>query len=968
MAMKAAFLVSVSAGSLLFAGAATAQDALLAPGTAAQQSQPAPGGSPSEDAAGADDIVVTGVRASIIGALNVKRESVQIVDSIVAEDVGKLPDNNVVEALQRVTGVQVTDRGNAEAGALSIRGLSDPLTTLNGRIIFTTTGQSFALQDIPANLVKRVDVYKTRAADQIETGLAGQIDVFTRRPFDFDGFAISAVARGIYNEQADTFNPNVSALISDRWETGIGDVGVLVNASYSRTKFRTMSVAAGAQVPFATENPPAGSGLTPLQRIFPLASDVNSASGFAPAAPGLGAWSPGTREGLPYAPGSTMLVNGVDTPYYLSRDAVFSGDLYGKRERPAVNAALQWSPNASSTYTAEFFWSGFRQTTYNSLMFSFVDWWGSLGANPGSTISLYPDTNIIKTRSVGDVFGFNSGDLTRTSTNSFVYALNGKWDVGNGKIVADAAYQTSRNDTTFTAMRINRVASRIDVDFNARDGIPSYNFSDNALLLDPGQWTAGEFYDNANRDTGSAFTATVDADQSWDSGFFRKIKAGLRYDARKAASEVRTQAADAGGGLGVNFGTLSDSLRYVNKGFFDGAADVPTSWVNANGYYLGDNTDEIRRLYQTKFPNILTGDQLSLTRVFDISEKTMSAYIQADAEVSIFGRPLSLEAGVRYVDVDTNFTFVDRYSAGAQLRGSQTTSKLLPSATLRYDITDKLRARFNYGKTLRRPAFGDLNPNYNLTGDLTSVGYGTGSSGNISLRPTQSTNYDLGLEWYFDRDSALYATLFRREIDGLVVGARSRVTVLDTGLNTSSFVVNRPENASDGVLKGAELGFAYFPHFLPGFLDGLGALGSVTILDSSQNVPEFDEAGAVVGQLRSSFFGVSDLSYNATLAYDHGPIGARLSYVWRKEFLQRNEAALFANPIGVWRRPDKSLDVQLTAKLTDDLGLTFDATNLTKAKQQEYYRFDSAGNQDQFNLGTLLIPRTFAIGVRYTFD
>ena len=97
-------------------------------------------------------------------------------------------------------------------------------------------------------------------------------------------------------------------------------------------------------------------------------------------------------------------------------------------------------------------------------------------------------------------------------------------------------------------------------------------------------------------------------------------------------------------------------------------------------------------------------------------------------------------------------------------------------------------------------------------------------------------------------------------------------------------------------------------------------------------------------------------------------IGARLSYVWRKEFLQRNEAALFANPIGVWRRPDKSLDFQLTAKLTDDLGLTFDATNLTKAKQQEYYRFDSAGNQDQFNLGTLLIPRTFAIGVRYTFD
>ncbi|KQN90918.1 TonB-dependent receptor [Sphingomonas sp. Leaf231] len=962
MAHRATFLFSVSAASLLIANAAQAQTDGLAPGTAAQQSQPVTDGTPSD---GAEDIVITGVRASIVGALNVKRNATQIVDSIVAEDVGKLPDNNVVEALQRVTGVQVTDRGNAEAGALSIRGLTDPLTTMNGRIIFTTTGQSFALQDIPANLVKRVDVYKTRAADQIETGLAGQIDVFTRRPFDFDGFAISGVARGIYNEQADTFNPNVSGLISNRWETGLGDVGVLVNGSWSRTKFRTMSVAAGAQVPFATENPAAGTGLSPLQRIFPLAS---SSSGFAAPAPGLGAWLPGTREGLADTPGSTMLVNGIATPYYLSRDAVFSSDLLGERERPSVNAALQWSPNSSSTYTAEFFWSGFRQTTNNSLMFSFVDFWGKLGPNPASTITLYPDSNIIKSRQVGDVFGFNSGDATRARTDSFVYALNGKWDVGNGKIVADAAYQTSKNRTEFIAMRVNRVASRIDVDFNAGDGIPSYNFSDNSQLLDPARWTAAEFYDNDNRDKGSAFTATLDADQSWDYGFFRKIKAGLRYDARNAASDVRSQAADANGGLGANFATLPQGLQYTNKGFFDGQADVPTSWVNTNGYYLLDNTDEIRGLYQTKFPNILTSDRLALTRVFDINEKTMSAYIQGDAQLTIFGRPLNIQAGVRYVDVDTNFTFTDRYAAGARLRGSQATSRLLPSATVRYDLTETLRARFNFGKTLRRPQFGDLNPNFNLTGDLTNVGYGTGSSGNIALRPTEATSYDLGLEWYFDRDSALYATLFRREIDGLVIGARSRVTVLNTGLNTNSFVVNRPENASAGVLKGAEIGLVYFPHYLPSFLDGLGVQGSATFLDSSQNVPEFNEAGAVTGQLRSAFAGVSDFSYNATLAYDRGPVGARLSYVWRKEFFQRNEAALFANPIGVWRRPDKSLDLQLTAKLTEDLGLTFDATNLTKAKQQEYYRFDDAGNQTQYNLGTLLIPRTFAIGVRYTFD
>ena len=216
-----------------------------------------------------EDIIVTGVRASIVGALNSRKNNIQIVDSIVAEDVGKLPDNNVVEALQRVTGIQVTDRAGGETGTITIRGLSDPVTTWNGRNIFTAAGTSFALQDISSNLVRKIDVYKTRSADQLEFGLAGQIDVATRRPFDFDGFTISGLARGVYSELADKFNPNVALLVSDRWETGIGEMGFLINGSYTRAKYRNQNVQAGALVPFATENPPSGTWLTPLQRIFP---------------------------------------------------------------------------------------------------------------------------------------------------------------------------------------------------------------------------------------------------------------------------------------------------------------------------------------------------------------------------------------------------------------------------------------------------------------------------------------------------------------------------------------------------------------------------------------------------------------------------------------------------------------------------------------------------------------------------
>ncbi|MBA4092169.1 MAG: TonB-dependent receptor [Sphingobium sp.] len=935
MAFKPIALGSASMFALMLAGAAHAQTAVDA--------------APQDEAA---DIVVTGVRASIVGALNVRKQSTQIVDSIVSEDVGKLPDNNVIEALQRVTGIQVTDRSGGEAAGISIRGLPDALTTLNGRNIFTAAGQGFALQDISANLVNRVDVYKTRSADQIETGLAGQVDVQTRRPFDFDGFAISGLARGIYNEQADTYNPNVALLVSDRWETGIGDIGILVNGSYTRTKYRDQTVTAGALVPFATETPAAGSGLSPLERIFPGPDNVN--------------WQPGLDRGLPTAAGSTLNINGVDTPYYLSRDAAFSSDLYGKRERPSFNVALQWAPNSSSVYTAEIFYAGFRREMFNSLQFSFVDWWG----NPGA-LETYDGTNIIKSRAVGsvagqpNVFGFNSGDFTKSKTDSYVYALNGKWDLGDrGKIVGDIAYQTSTAKSSFIAMRTTRVADSIDVDFNAGGGIPSYHFSDDSLLNDTSKWNVAELYDNANRDKGSAITGTLDGYYTWNEGFIRQVKAGIRIDQRKASNAVRTQ--DKGGPLiATTLAGLGEDASFTNKDFYQGRADVPSSWTLANGYWLHDNADMVRGLY-----GLATSDQLSLQKTFDIDESTIAMYLQVDGEISIFGRPLKLQAGARYVTVDTDYNFFDRYNGGARTSVSSGSDRWLPSFTARYEIFDNLRLRFNYGETLRRPNFGDINPNYNLTGDLTNVGYGSGSAGTANLAPTHSKNFDVALEWYFDRNSAITATAFRREINGLVVPLTVQEYIPNNGIEagaTDYFAITRPVNASNGVLKGLELGLTYFPGYLPGPLNGLGFVGSVTILDSKQNIPLSNSAGEIVGQATSSFFGVSDLSYNATLAYDNGPIGARLSYIWRKEFLANNEARLFANPIGVWRNPEKSLDLQLTWNLNDRLGVTFDAVNLTKSKQQTYYKFEDVGGPDQFNLGTTLIARTFALGVRYTF-
>src|ERR1700727_712050 len=169
-----------------------------------------------------DEIVVTGVRVSVKSALDEKKNADQVQDSIVAEDIGKLPDNNVIEALQHVTGIQIS-RNAAEATQLLVRGLPDIETLLKGREIFPCAGRFITLQDIPAELLQRVDVQKSARADDIEGGIAGEIDVRLHRPFDFDGLELAGTVRGTNSSLSDKTDPTASILASNRWHTDIGE-------------------------------------------------------------------------------------------------------------------------------------------------------------------------------------------------------------------------------------------------------------------------------------------------------------------------------------------------------------------------------------------------------------------------------------------------------------------------------------------------------------------------------------------------------------------------------------------------------------------------------------------------------------------------------------------------------------------------------------------------------------------------
>ncbi len=926
-----------------------------------------------------EEIIVTGIRGSLTQALDVKRDNTQIVDAIVAEDIGKFPDNNVIEAMQRITGVQVTNRASGEVSAISIRGLTDINTTVNGRNIFTASGLAVALQDIPASLIKQVDVYKTRSASQIENGIAGSVDIKTQRPFDFDGSKFVLAARAINQEQADEIDPNISGLASNRWDTSAGEFGALVNLSYAETNYRDQSVTPGAMVPFATNNPVAP--FTSYERIF---LTHESSPGVLDVVENP-IWTPGLLDGMPSTPGSTVNVNGEPMEYLLGRDAIFASDLTGKRERTAANVSFQFAPNDTSEYMFEAFYNGYRNESFNSLLFSFADWWGAYETNPSAAnIELFPNTNIVKSRSVSNQYMFTSGDLATGKTDSYVYALGGNWDIGdNLKVKSELVYQDSEYSTDFVGMRFDKGGYQLDIDFNAGGGLPAYNFPDNPAttnvdesdLTDMVAWNSAQFYDSGTQSNGDATTFTTDATLTTDFSIFTAFDFGVRIDNRTASEANRRQGfkdsnvtdydryvvvGDSYNGA-IPIETI-DGLASVNKGFFDGQADVPTTWAVANGHYLKRNLGEFRGLYGLIELPMVTG--------FDIEELTTSAYVTAKFDTEFVGKQLDGEIGVRYTGSDTDMVFtdinkqLDNSTRDNSASDSADTSKFLPSLMVRYHWTDNLESRFAYTETLRRPAFSQLNANITQNEDVTNVGYGTAFSGNPDLAPVESKNYDLSLEWYFAEGSSLYGTLFQRDIEGFIIDFRRQVQLEKPDGTMGTYVMSQPYNASNGELKGLELGAVWFPDNLPAALDGFGIQASYTALDSSQTTPITDAAGNITSTKETDLFGVSDESYSAVLAYDKYDVGVRLSYTWRSEFLNNYEAASFANPLEIWRKPESSLDLQISYDVNDNLSLTLDGTNLTEEIYQSYYGENGATTN---NFGSALYSRTFALGARLTF-
>ncbi|BAV65743.1 TonB-dependent receptor [Sphingobium cloacae] len=899
---------------------------LLAAPVAAQTAQDA-------EAAQAGDIVVTGYRAAIGSAQEMKRRSDAIVDSIVSEDIGKLPDNNASEAISRIVGVQVL-RYNDEAGDVLVRGLPNVGTTFNNREFFTADDRVLHLQDFPAGVVAGIEVYKSGTSDLVEPGLAGLINLRSRRPFEIDDTNIAGEVRGSYNDQSRAFDPSGNLLLTKRWDTGIGEIGALINFSYTRMTYRNADRYADSAI------------------ISPL----------------------GFNEGSP-DDDMTVTTPGVGN----FRFPANAGNFYEKgiRHRPAINGTIQWRPTPDLEIYAEGLWQAYRGDVLRDSFNVNFERPDANGVPPtiGNVVLVdgEPDKAASFTKTGGYVPEFSRA-AQDDKTDTYQFAAGFKWTTGRATLSGDFAYTNSRYEAHETKIDGQLAyAPTINVDWDVKgSAVFDLGDFDNA---DPANYVWRGFYQRHLVTKGDGVQGRLDLDLETDIGWLPHLQFGIRASDRTASSQSDDRYAYVAA-LGTPLASLpTGELSLINDGF-RGDPQRFQNWLAPGRGAILNNAEALRQLSYDALGRIDPGAAGSFATA-DIPYNPLGGFRAKEASYAMYGQGkfafdlggISADGtfGVRVVNTD------GRYSGNSRVVDPDGTVQIvpqdtrqnyldvLPSFQTRIHFTPQLQMRLAFNQTRTRPGFWQLNPSLNLVQngagpDGSPPRYGaTGSGGNPNLKPLTSDNYDATLEYYFSRTGSATVAIFYRDLNGFISNYTRDVVDPEYGL----IQINRPENAGKGRIKGAEASFQTFFDFLPGWLSGFGVQANVTYLDGTNALPlALGEGGR---QVRIT--GLSKWAYNLTGFYEKGPISARLSYNRRSSFINSyNRNANEDQYAGEITRGISRLDFSASYEMVKGITLVGNVSNIL-GKPFNNYRYY---NETQYFPRDLRIEgRYFSLGVRF---
>jgi iron complex outermembrane receptor protein len=909
---------------------------------AAQAQAPAATAAESGEA-GISEVVVTGVRESLRSAQAIKKDADQIVDSVQAQDIGKLPDANTTEALQRITGVQIqrrygegaTDFDHRTQPAIAVRGLTQVQNFLDGRAIYSASGgRAFDLEGVAPELLAGIDVYKNAPSDVIEGGVGGAVNLRTRRPFDAQEDIVSATVRGNYYDRVGDDGGAASGLYSTRWDTSAGEFGFLVNAVLSRSKYRQDGLLAG---PFDT------------------------------VAPGSIANAPADAQ-VPYG-------------FEIYDDS-------GDRRRFGVATALQWQPSDALLVTGQY-----QQTKYwfNRTGAYYYDYNNRSNVRTGDVVTSYGTDPL-----PGATFTFNDGGYATSGslrnqtfeTGRFDqelwsqtqnFTLNAAWSVSDRlKANFDAQfvksyYNADRNGhvlSLYTESGQNGLTTPHStiVDFDLRGKYPRWEVRDPQLLTDPANYTTPYVADSLQRNDADTLALASDVEYTLDSGFFAKLRGGARFsrndiDLRGTWHGVCVTSLGADPNCSAPAGTplvpLSSNPDLAMAGpsddWFDG--NTITNGLLYPAFPRGHGVwAQTQALYEML--GATTKDEFAPGDLNSQVEEIYSGWFVADYATEIAGVAVDGGIGVRVVrtDLTSSGTQFNSDGTSAPIDVDNSYTKTLPSFNLRARFTDTFQARLGFSKGLARPNFDQLSTNLTLNNPNQvnpATGHPSASSGNPNLSPIESDNYDLSAEWYFAPASSLTAGIFYKKVDGFL--ASGIVTAEHNGV---TYDVSTNINSGEGTVKGAELGYQQFFDFLPGLFSGLGVQANYTYVDSSVSNP-FATPGSNIPQ-QVPLEKLSKNSYNLVALYEKGPVSARVAYNWRSSYLDQTTGS-GANGIPQYAEPYASLDASVSYEITDHMALSFDGVNLNNRMNVLYIGTAGAPLQYQLN------DRRYSLALRMTY-
>ncbi|HEY0682297.1 MAG TPA: TonB-dependent receptor [Steroidobacter sp.] len=866
-----------------------------------------------------EEIVVTGIRGSLEKAAEIKRESVQVVDSIVAEDIGKFPDPTTAAALQRVPGVQVSIGNNNEIVGVLIRGLSDIQTTLDGREFFTTTGRSFTFQDLPADALARVDVIKSTTADLIEGGIAGVTDLRLQKPFNFNDPTVVVGARANYATNVEEVNPQLSVLMTDRWDTGIGELGALLNVSWSDTDFSRPVVYA------------------PIRRSM----------------------------GFRYNQPDLMIQN------------VAGGvNHYGSYQRPQANAAFQLQATDELQLYADAVFAGYRSEHQSAFIESqffsantgvqdvgepsgdcFLARVNADGFNPNA---VQLANNAFTVRNVCNVTSatftnataFTSSQSRDESTDNYLGALGARWEGERLNLKGEVSFQDSTFEQEVFIVDIGKRIPTITVNSDFNDG-GLYNMPGNPLGSADGMYFRNGLNQNFNKSTGDMFATQFDADYRLDS-FITKLEAGLRYADRGAEFEQAQVNRTAPGG---DLNTLV-SAAGVPDNFYSYTPGIPR--INGGAPALVPNPDYLRsdagRALLRQFFGFGDGSDpvYAPERHFDATEKTYAGYVQATYETQLGSSILDGVIGVRPTRTERSISGAGLVSnVIVPVSADTTDTDVLPNFSARLVITDGLQARLNYSKTIRRPGFSALNPGINYIVATNPSVINSGSAGNPDLKPQTSDSYDATLEYYFDSGFVAAGVYYRDIKDRVINGVTAEV------IDGITYNITRPRNVATAELQGVEIGGQMFFDFLPGAWAGFGVFGNYTWADSEVKADQTLEGFPLQG--------VSEHNFNAGLLYERSGWSARAVYTYRSKYFDEDltggnalrpiDNTAFLSYVRAAGRLDFSVGYDITEAVRVDLG----GTNVLGSRYRSYM------GESYFNRDYRYDDSIYTLGMRVRF-